>query len=80
MSPANFEGLSPSSPCLICLTGDGQSFGWRIIREHDSAEIARSEKTFTTRLEALADSARVAASMSLAADALPPGNAIKEED
>ena len=40
-------------------------FGWRIIRQKDAIEVARSTKTFPTRVEALADSARIAAPLAL---------------
>ena len=40
-------------------------FGWQIIRQQDSIEIASSAKTFATRMEALADSVRVAAPLAL---------------
>ena len=53
---------------LLRITRNGPStepFGWQIIRQQDSVEIARSAKTFTTRIEALADSARVAAPLAL---------------
>ena len=53
---------------LLRITRRGPStapFGWQIIRQLDSIEIARSTKTFPTRVEALADSARVAAPLAL---------------
>ena len=53
---------------LLRITRRGPStapFGWQIIRESDSIEIAHSAKTFPTRVEALADSARVAAPLAL---------------
>jgi hypothetical protein len=53
---------------LLRVTRKGPSaepFGWQIIRQQDSVEIARSTKTFETRVEALADSARVAAPLAL---------------
>jgi hypothetical protein len=40
-------------------------FGWQIIRQQDAIEIACSKKTFPTRVEALADSARIAAPLAL---------------
>ena len=33
-------------------------FGWQIVRESDSAEIARSSETFRSRYEAIADGER----------------------
>ena len=77
--PTTFGGLTPSMACFVHITDDGQSLGWRIIREHDFVEIAHSAMTFTTRWEALVDSTLVAASMLLELDALPQGATIKEE-
>lgn len=60
--------MSHPSEYLLRITRSGPSsapFGWKIIRQKDSREIARSEKTFATRVEALADSARVAAPLAL---------------
>lgn len=51
---------------LLRISIDGPSdtpFGWQIIRQHDSTELARSETTFSTRLEALVNSVRSAAAM-----------------
>jgi hypothetical protein len=56
--------MSRPSRYLLRITRRGPStapFGWEIIRQQDSIEMARSAKTFPTRAEALADSARVAA-------------------
>ena len=39
------------------------SFGWEIVRKSDRLELARSVRTFSTRLDALADSAKAAASL-----------------
>lgn len=38
-------------------------FGWQIVRKADGHVVARSSRTFSTRFEALADSARAAASL-----------------
>lgn len=60
--------MSQAADYLVRVTHSGPSsapFGWIIIRQQDSHEMARSEKTFPTRVEALADSARVAASLAL---------------
>jgi len=53
---------------VLRITRGGPStapFGWQIIRQQDAVEIARSTKTFSTRVEALADSARTAAPLAL---------------
>ena len=53
---------------VLRITRGGPStapFGWQIVRQQDAIEIARSTKTFPTRMEALADSARVAAPLAL---------------
>ena len=42
-----------------------EPFGWEIYREADSVETHRSMRTFSTRLEALLDSARTAAALDL---------------
>jgi hypothetical protein len=73
--------MSRPSHYLLRITRRGPStapFGWQIIRQQDSIEIARSAKTFPTRVEALADSARVAAPLALGgtvaqADETPEG-------
>ena len=60
--------MSRPSRYLLRITRRGPStapFGWQIIRQQDSIEIARSAKTFSTRIEALADSARIAAPLAL---------------
>ena len=60
--------MSLPSRYLLRITRRGPStapFGWEIIRQDDSLEIARSAKTFATRAEALADSARAAAPLAL---------------
>ena len=57
-----------SKSYFVRLTRNGRSFRLTIIRAHDSLEIARSTKPFSTILEALADSGRVAASMNPEAD------------
>lgn len=60
--------MSPPDQYLLRITRSGPTsapFGWQIIRQQDSSEIARSEKTFSTRMEALADSARAAAPLAL---------------
>jgi hypothetical protein len=60
--------MSHPSHYLLRIIRRGPStapFGWEIIRQHDSVEIARSAKTFPTRAEALADSVRVAAPLAL---------------
>jgi hypothetical protein len=60
--------MSLPSRYLLTITRRGPSsapFGWQIIRQQDSIEMARSEKTFPTRAEALADSVRVAAPLAL---------------
>jgi len=53
---------------VLRITRGGPStapFGWQIIRQQDKIEVARSGKTFPTRVEALADSARAAAPLAL---------------
>ena len=40
-----------------------ERFGWEIVRKADGHAVARSSRTFSTRFEALADSARAAASL-----------------
>jgi len=60
--------MSRPSRYLVRITRRGPStalFGWEIIRQDDSLEIARSAKTFSTRAEALADSVRAAAPLAL---------------
>ena len=60
--------MSQATDYVVRVTHSGPPlapFGWIIIRQRDSHEMARSEKTFPTRVEALADSARVAASLAL---------------
>ena len=42
-----------------------EPFGWEICREADSVEMHRSTRTFSTRVEALLDSARTAAALDL---------------
>jgi hypothetical protein len=46
-------------------------FGWEIVRKADGHEVARSSRTFCSRIEALADSARVAASLAFDVDREP---------
>jgi hypothetical protein len=48
-------------------------FGWEIRRQDDSVKLASSTKTFRTRGEALADSARAAAPRVLASKVKSPG-------
>jgi len=43
-------------------------FGWEILRQADACKVARSSRTFATRAEALADSARAAASLAFDVD------------
>ena len=53
---------------LLRITRDGPStspFGWQILDQQDSVEIARSTTTFVTLLEALANSVRVALPLEL---------------
>jgi hypothetical protein len=60
--------MSPQARYLIRITRRGPStapFGWEIIRQDDRLELARSATTFSTRAEALADSARAAAPLAL---------------
>ena len=38
-----------------------EPFGWEIVCKADGSEVARSSRTFSTRVEALMDSARAAA-------------------
>jgi hypothetical protein len=60
--------MSQPSKYLVRITRRGPPtapFGWEIIRQNDSIEIARSAKTFPTRAEALADSVRAAAPLAL---------------
>jgi hypothetical protein len=42
------------------------AFGWNICREVDSVELDRSTRQFSTRLEALLDSAHAAATLNFA--------------
>src|ERR1044072_5749523 len=73
--------MSHTTHYLLRITRRGPSaapFGWQIIRQKDSIEIARSAKTFPTRTEALADSVRAAAPLALGgavakADETPEG-------
>jgi hypothetical protein len=44
---------------------EAEAFGWHICHNDDSHVIQRSAKTFPTRVEALLDSVRVAASLAL---------------
>jgi hypothetical protein len=60
--------MSDLSRYLLRITRRGPStapFGWQIIRQQDSTEIARSARTFATRAEALVDSVRIAAPLAL---------------
>ena len=69
--------MSHPSRYLLRITRRGPStapFGWEIVRQHDSVEIARSEKTFPTRAEALADSVRAAAPLALSGTVERPGD------
>ena len=50
---------------------DAETFVWAIVREADGFEVARSSRTFPTRAEALADSARAAVSLALDVDPVP---------
>jgi hypothetical protein len=43
-----------------------EAFGWEICRERDSIEINRSARLFATRIEAIVDSARSAATLGIA--------------
>lgn len=47
---------------------DLEPFGWEILQRADGREVARSSRTFPTRVEALADSARTALAMALEVD------------
>jgi hypothetical protein len=54
------------SGCIVHITRRGAAadlFGWEIIRTADGHEVARSARTFPTRVEALADSATAASSL-----------------
>jgi hypothetical protein len=72
--------MSQPSDYLVRISRRGPStapFGWEIVRQNDSIEIARSAKTFPTRVEALADAVRAAAPLALGgnveqADEPPP--------
>jgi hypothetical protein len=71
--------MSHPTEYLLRITRTGPEdapFGWQILRQQDSKEIAHSTKTFATRLEALADSTRVAATLALdgAIDPDPSGS------
>jgi hypothetical protein len=60
--------MNQPSNYLVRITRRGPStapFGWEIIRQNDSVEIARSAKTFPTRAEAVTDSVRAAAPLAL---------------
>jgi hypothetical protein len=45
---------------------EADAFGWEICLEHDSIEVNRSERLFATRIEAIVDSARSAATLGIA--------------
>lgn len=60
-----FQG-EPPTEYLLRISTSGPSdapYSWQIIRQRDSTELACSTTTFATRMEALADSVRVAAAM-----------------
>jgi hypothetical protein len=48
-----------------------EPFGWEVVRTADAREVARSLGTFSTRIEALADSARAAALLAFDVDLEP---------
>jgi hypothetical protein len=48
-----------------------EPFGWEILRKADLCEVARSSRTFSTRTEALGDSARAAAPLAFDVDLKP---------
>lgn len=56
------------------------SFGWQIIRNSDGYEAARSSGTFSTRREALADSAKAAAPLAIATNKLRSASPGGESD
>ena len=60
--------MSQPTRYLVRITRRGpeaEAFGWHICHIDDSDVIQRSAKTFPTRVEALLDSVRVAASLAL---------------
>jgi hypothetical protein len=60
--------VSGSKPCYIVrISSNGaEAFGWEICREADSIVIHRSTRLFATRIEAIFDSARAAATLRIA--------------
>src|SRR5262249_8361981 len=67
-SGSNRDGPMVEQPCVLYITRRGtatEPFGWEVVRRADNCEIARSSRTFATRAEALADSARVVVSLTL---------------
>jgi hypothetical protein len=72
------DGKEMSEPTgyAIRITRRGQlsrPFGWEVRRQGYSVKVASSTKTFRTRGEALADSARAAAPRVLASKVISPG-------
>ena len=59
------SGRAPRCFVRISLHG-ANAFGWEICREVDAIEVHRSTRLFATRIEALLDSARVAATLNIA--------------
>jgi hypothetical protein len=51
----------------ICRRGP-EAFGWEICHEVDSTVVHRAARMFRTRIEAIADSARAAATLSIAVE------------
>jgi len=45
---------------------EAEAFGWEVCRKSDSTVIQRSTRLFATRIEAILDSARAAATLSIA--------------
>ncbi|WP_428669050.1 hypothetical protein [Reyranella sp.] len=57
----------PESRYVVRISRDGDAFAWEIYREADSVVVHRSTRLFATRIEAILDSARAAATLSIAA-------------
>ncbi|NDH63156.1 MAG: hypothetical protein EBY18_16250 [Alphaproteobacteria bacterium] len=55
------EPMTAPSPYRLAIVRRGppaRPFAWEIVRQHDSAEVARSADTFRSRREAIADGER----------------------
>jgi hypothetical protein len=63
--------MNDGSAYVVRVTRRGtelEPFGWEILQQADGREVARSSRTFRTRVEALADSTRTALAMALEVD------------